>query len=50
MNSIMLDEMLTVATKAALEAGELLRNIWAKPRQISEKGFRDLTTLPNRSL
>jgi len=39
-----LDDMLAVATQAALEAGELLRNKWAKPRQISEKGFRDLVT------
>lgn len=36
--------MLAVATKTALEAGKLLRNKWTGPRQISEKGFRDLVT------
>jgi myo-inositol-1(or 4)-monophosphatase len=39
-----LDELLSAATHAALDAGNLLRGKWLKPRQISEKGFRDLVT------
>lgn len=49
MDSKMLDELQSVATQAALEAGELLREKWAKPRQISEKGFRDLVTDADRA-
>ena len=38
------DEILAVAKQAALQAGELVRKKWSEPRQISEKGFRDLVT------
>ncbi|MFZ0544224.1 MAG: inositol monophosphatase family protein [Candidatus Promineifilaceae bacterium] len=39
-----LNELQSVAVQAALEAGALLRRKWHEPRQISEKGFRDLVT------
>lgn len=39
-----LNYLLSVATQAALQAGALLRQKWSQPRQISEKGFRDLVT------
>ncbi len=39
-----LDKLLTVATQSALQAGALLRRKWGQPREISEKGFRDLVT------
>jgi myo-inositol-1(or 4)-monophosphatase len=42
--SDLLNEMLSVAIGAALKAGELLRQKWEQPRQVSEKGFRDLVT------
>lgn len=32
------------ALEAALQAGDLLREQWLRPRQISHKGFRDLVT------
>lgn len=38
------NEILSVATRAAAEAGELLREKWLEPRQIFKKGFRDLVT------
>jgi myo-inositol-1(or 4)-monophosphatase len=44
MKDYSLDELLAVATRAALEAGELVRTKFTGPRQISEKGFRDLVT------
>lgn len=44
MNDSSLDDLLTVATRAVLEAGELVRTKSAEPRQISQKGFRDLVT------
>lgn len=40
----MLNELQSVAIQAAMQAGELLRKKWQEPRQISEKGFRDLVT------
>ena len=44
MTTHLTDELLALATQAALNAGEMLRTAWKKPRQISEKGFRDLVT------
>ena len=40
----MINELLSVAIQAAMQAGELLRKKWEEPREISEKGFRDLVT------
>ena len=45
--SVSLDELnnlLATTTQATLEAGALLRQKWSQPRQVSEKGFRDLVT------
>jgi myo-inositol-1(or 4)-monophosphatase len=39
-----LDNLLSVATQSALQAGALLRQKWGQPRQVSQKGFRDLVT------
>lgn len=44
MKDNLLDELAAVATQAALEAGKLVRTKFAEPRQVSEKGFRDLVT------
>jgi myo-inositol-1(or 4)-monophosphatase len=39
-----LDNLLFVATQSALQAGALLHQKWGQPRQVSQKGFRDLVT------
>lgn len=38
------EELRAVAEKAALEAGELLRQRWDRPRESTLKGFRDIVT------
>ncbi|MCA9918171.1 MAG: hypothetical protein KC445_09470 [Anaerolineales bacterium] len=39
-----LNELRVVAMETAVSAGKLARDLWAKPREISYKGFRDLVT------
>lgn len=40
----MSDELLETAIGAARAAGELVRELWSKPRQLTTKGFRDWVT------
>ncbi|MEZ4589986.1 MAG: inositol monophosphatase family protein [Chloroflexota bacterium] len=39
-----LNQLRAVAAETAVSAGKLARDLWAKPREISFKGFRDLVT------
>lgn len=39
-----LNKLRAVACETAVSAGKLARELWAKPREISFKGFRDLVT------
>jgi fructose-1,6-bisphosphatase/inositol monophosphatase family enzyme len=39
-----LAQLLAVARKTAVSAGDLIHEKWQQPRQTSSKGFRDLVT------
>ena len=39
-----INELQIVAEKAAAMAGQLLREQWQMPRQVENKGYRDLVT------
>jgi myo-inositol-1(or 4)-monophosphatase len=44
MNIDELNELRQVACETAVSAGKLAREMWSQPRQIEQKGFRDLVT------
>jgi len=44
MNVDELNELRQVACETAVSAGKLAREMWSQPRQIQEKGYRDLVT------
>lgn len=44
MNIDELNELRQVACETAVSAGKLAREMWSQPRQIQQKGFRDLVT------
>ncbi|MCA9957104.1 MAG: hypothetical protein KC434_20385, partial [Anaerolineales bacterium] len=39
-----LNQLRAVVVETAVTAGKLAREMWSQPRQISQKGFRDLVT------
>ena len=44
MDVVELNQLRMVVTETAVTAGKLAREMWSQPRQISQKGFRDLVT------